>query len=198
MPGRAWQGQVHDLSRSPHCPSNGPSGRAPPALQQHKSMGPARVIGMGDSQGRLAPSDGSRRARARNERLSWECDLFPGSQDAPGPGPGRAMQRSRPVSRVLLKAIIPLGRMSPCVSSDLPESDAGHIMGLCLVLLQVGFAMPRLLPAARCALTAPFHPYPPPHGAAGGIFSVALSVGSRPPGVTWHPALRSPDFPPRK
>jgi len=31
----------------------------------------------------------------------------------------------------------------------------------------------------------------------GGIFSVALSVGSRPPGVTWHPVLWSPDFPPR-
>ena len=31
----------------------------------------------------------------------------------------------------------------------------------------------------------------------GGVFSVALSVGSRPPGVTWHPVLRSPDFPPR-
>ncbi len=31
---------------------------------------------------------------------------------------------------------------------------------------------------------------------AGGIFSVALSVGSRLPGVTWHPALWSPDFPP--
>ena len=29
----------------------------------------------------------------------------------------------------------------------------------------------------------------------GGIFSVALSVGSRLPGVTWHLALRSPDFP---
>ena len=29
----------------------------------------------------------------------------------------------------------------------------------------------------------------------GGIFSVALSVGSRLPGVTWHPALWSPDFP---
>jgi len=26
-------------------------------------------------------------------------------------------------------------------------------------LLQVGFAVPRLLPTARCALTAPFHPY---------------------------------------
>jgi len=32
----------------------------------------------------------------------------------------------------------------------------------------------------------------------GGIFSVALSVGFRPPGVTWHPALWSPDFPPRR
>lgn len=30
----------------------------------------------------------------------------------------------------------------------------------------------------------------------GGIFSAALSVGSRPPGVTWHPAQWSPDFPP--
>ena len=32
--------------------------------------------------------------------------------------------------------------------------------------------------------------------AIGGLLSVALSVGSRRPGVTWHPALRSPDFPP--
>ena len=31
--------------------------------------------------------------------------------------------------------------------------------------------------------------------AFGGIFSAALSVGLRLPGVTWHPALRSPDFP---
>jgi hypothetical protein len=30
----------------------------------------------------------------------------------------------------------------------------------------------------------------------GGLFSVALSVGSRPPGVTWHLIRRSPDFPP--
>jgi hypothetical protein len=28
-----------------------------------------------------------------------------------------------------------------------------------LVLLQVGFAVPLMLPPARCALTAPFHPY---------------------------------------
>ena len=58
-----------------------------------------------------------------------------------------------------------------------------------------GWGLPcrSVLPPARCALTAPFHPYLQ----AGGIFSVALSVGSHPPGVTWHPALRSPDFPHR-
>ena len=64
-----------------------------------------------------------------------------------------------------------------------------------LVLLRVGFTLPRLLPVARCALTAPFHPYLCPK-AIGGMFSAALSVGSRPPGITWHPALWSPDFPP--
>ncbi len=66
-----------------------------------------------------------------------------------------------------------------------------------LVLLPVGFAS-----ADGC----------PPHGALlphlftlathrkrpfGGSFSVALSVGSRRPGVTWHRALWSPDFPRR-
>ncbi len=32
----------------------------------------------------------------------------------------------------------------------------------------------------------------------GGIFSVALSMGSHPPGVTWRPVRRSPDFPLRR
>lgn len=32
-------------------------------------------------------------------------------------------------------------------------------IGSYLVLLQVGFSLPQLLPVARCALTAPFHPY---------------------------------------
>lgn len=65
-----------------------------------------------------------------------------------------------------------------------------------LVLLRVGFTLPLMLPPARCALTAPFHPYRPSRARSGGIFSVALSVDSRPPGVTWHPARWSPDFPP--
>ena len=49
----------------------------------------------------------------------------------------------------------------------------------------------------RCALTAPFHPYRFRAYARnlGGLFSVALSVGSRLPGVTWRLVLWSPDFP---
>ena len=46
-----------------------------------------------------------------------------------------------------------------------------------------GLPSPRLLPTARCALTAPFHPYL----RTGGFLSAALSVSSRPPGVTWRP-----------
>jgi hypothetical protein len=56
----------------------------------------------------------------------------------------------------------------------------------CSALLRVGFAMPRLSPGARCALTAPFHPCLCPK-AIGGLFSVALSVASQPPAVSRHP-----------
>ncbi len=55
-----------------------------------------------------------------------------------------------------------------------------------LVLLPVGFTMPLPLPATRCALTAPFHPYPSAKNQTGGLFSVALSLGSPPPGITRH------------
>ncbi len=60
------------------------------------------------------------------------------------------------------------------------------------ILLPVRFAMPSPLPETRCALTAPFHPYRSPKepcsptGEFGGLLSVALSLGSPPPGVTRH------------
>ena len=67
------------------------------------------------------------------------------------------------------------------------------------VLLPAGFAVPRTLPPARCALTAPFHPYrrSARSRVAGGLFSVALSLGSRPPAVnrrrsSMEPGLSSP------
>jgi hypothetical protein len=39
-----------------------------------------------------------------------------------------------------------------------------------LVLLQAGFTLPLPLPEARCALTAPFHPYRSPEGIAAVYF----------------------------
>jgi len=87
------------------------------------------------------------RLRARKHR--WK----------PKPRRGKKWKRNRPVSRVLSRTVIPLRRLSPDTCSDLPGSRADHAIVLpYLVLLRVGFTVPRLLPAARCALTAPFHP----------------------------------------
>jgi len=67
---------------------------------------------------------------------------------------------------------IPLGRPSPNASCDRPERRRegspgifGSLRDACrsyLVLLPVGFSLPPPLPAARCALAAPFHPCRPP------------------------------------
>ncbi len=65
--------------------------------------------------------------------------------------------------------VIPLGRASLRGSSDLPgscDAPSQHVrppkrtLLPYLVLLHVGFSLPPPLLAARCALTAPFHPYP--------------------------------------
>src|SRR5438270_10876967 len=102
---------------------------------------------------------------------------------------------------------IPLGRSLPSASCDRPERRregspgiSGFLRIACrsyLVLLPVGFSLPPPLPAARCALTAPFHPCRPPAPRTGpiglgGMFSVALSLGSPPPGVTRHRASVEP------
>ena len=98
---------------------------------------------------------------------------------------------SQPLSRVLSWTVIRLGLQSLTGSSNLPAPNAGRaIRGP--IWSCFGWSLPchGLLPAARCALTAPFHPYLIPLAwAIGGLLSVALVVGSRPPGVTWHPAL---------
>ena len=107
---------------------------------------------------------------------------------------------------------------------------AGPALPSYLALHHAGFSVPALLLARRWALTPPFHPYQTLRAlrdvpqvslrdatvlrAAGGLFSVALSVASplqaKPPGVTRRVALsrvladknishasgRCPDFPP--
>ena len=68
-----------------------------------------------------------------------------------------------------------------------------------LVLLRVGFALPAALLRRRCALTAPFHPYP---GVAAEAVCFLWHFPSKPglnpdlPDVIRHTALRSSDFPP--
>ncbi len=67
---------------------------------------------------------------------------------------------SSPISRVLSWTVIHLGPASPQTSSNLPESSAGHAIGFLFGLAPGGVYHRRgLLPATRCALTAPFHPY---------------------------------------
>ena len=114
---------------------------------------------------------------------------------------------SRPVSRVLSWATIPLGCTSPCTSSDLPGNARGPraagrsklrptrspiwpCSGRGLPCRACYQARGALLPH-RFTLASPRRTW-----RFGGLLSVALSVGSRPPGVTWRPALWSPDFPP--
>ena len=105
---------------------------------------------------------------------------------------------SRPISRVLSRTVIHLGRLSPNASSNLPGSSVGHAKRIPIwscsrwglpchyCYQQRGALLPHHFTLTPCLLQL-----------RGGIFSVALAVGLRRPGVTWHPALWSPDFPPR-
>ena len=133
------------------------------------------------------PSTEARTAQAQcNDAINKDA------KPACKPGPVRPFGRSRQRATV-----IPLGASSPMRSSDQPGSDAGHVIASLFGLAPSGVCRAvRRWPRTRCALTAPFHPcHASLTGPFGGLLSVALSVGSRRPGVTWHPALRSPDFP---
>lgn len=79
-------------------------------------------------------------------------------------------RRSRPISRVLSWAVIPLGAASPQRSSNLPGSNAGRAKGSLFGLAPGGVCRTGLLPDSRCALTAPFHPCRPSGEDVGGIF----------------------------
>ena len=69
-----------------------------------------------------------------------------------------------------------------------------------LVLLRVGFTMPRALQRERCALTAPFHPYLAIRENNQAVFSLwhwpYPGLETWTPDVIRHTALRSSDFPP--
>ncbi len=67
------------------------------------------------------------------------------------------------MSKLVRGTVIYLDRRLPAGSSDLPEPRTRRADAwLCLVLQRVGFALPDDSRRPRCALTAPFHPYPAP------------------------------------
>lgn len=71
-----------------------------------------------------------------------------------------------------------------------------YLMNPYLALLRVEFTVPRTVTSRAVRSYRTLSPLPDPLARAiGGLLSVALVVGF-PPGVTWHPALWSPDFPP--
>jgi len=101
---------------------------------------------------------------------------------------------SRSISRVLSRTIIHLGQTSLLASSDLPESSAGHACRIPIwSCSEWGLPSPQTVTSCAVRSYRTFSPLPIE---IGGFLSAALSVGSRPPGVTWHSTLWSPDFPP--
>jgi len=109
--------------------------------------------------------------------------------DGHSSGPNITVRLKRPTRR--------LWRAEQARSSDEAYSARPRLPPY-LVLLRVGFALPAALLRRRCALTAPFHPYP--GVAAGAVYFLwhFPSTGLEPslPDVIRHTALWSSDFPP--
>ena len=77
-------------------------------------------------------------------------------------------------------------------SCDLPGNPRGpRVAANCMlpysILLQAGFTLPRNVATRAVRSYRTLSPLPAPK-CLGGLLSAALSVGSRPPGVTWRPA----------
>ena len=184
-----------------------PPREEPPAAPAPGAL-PTPVTHETPSQEPLITPRGRRRAPASNTPMP---PVRLGEREGPAPRKKRA-EREGPAPRK---------RRAECESADKPGSVEGNhssrapVAG-CLQRPTRAQRGPRLrapiwpcsgrgLPSrrrcrrTRCALTAPFHPCRRHReSAGGGLLSVALSVGSRPPGVTWHPVLWSPDFPLRR
>ena len=112
--------------------------------------------------------------------------------DEQGVGDTVVRSGSQPVSRVLSRTIIHLGCMSPYTSCGLPGDNAGRIIIPLFGLAPGGVyhAVPVASHAVRSYRT--ISPLPGRSCRPGGIFSAALSVGSRRPGITWRPAHVEP------
>ena len=113
---------------------------------------PARLRGSGA--GRRAPASAEPGCGAEPHLIKDPPQRDDKPNSVPDPAPEDAGQATT----------IPLAPPSLVGSSDLPGGfgRAVLIAPPYLVLLRAGFSLPSALRRTRCALTAPFHPYPPP------------------------------------
>src|SRR5262245_53398876 len=103
----------------------------------------------------------TRPVRTRTPRAVMACIVLKVSQPAGKPN-SVTLRLAAASRRDSLRATpIPLGRRLLAGSSDLPGGlgRAALVTPPYLALLRAGFCLPPTLPPARCALTAPFHPY---------------------------------------
>ncbi len=137
--------------------------------------------------------------------FEWTSTGLPGRDAGRGAGPRVQRESGRAetaVSRVLSDLAVRGGHLSGTPVAGRLEQPTreswrdGPPLLPYLALLRVGFTE---LPASPPALVSSYltvSPLPaPPRRGVGGLFSVALSLGSLPLGVTQHPARWSPDFP---
>ena len=99
---------------------------------------------------------------------------------------------SQPISWVLFHTIINLVYLSPNISSGLPKSSASNALTFLFGLAPSGVCLANNISIVAVSSYLAISPL---QYINCGLLSVALSVSSHFPGVTWHSTLWSPDFP---
>ncbi len=121
---------------------------------------------------------------SREKRLRWPAQQVIQTVYKPGSVHISRHWTAIPLGQALRRASRDQpGRRNGNLPASMRKHEAGRPYS---VLLPVGFTLPALSPGPRCALTAPFHPCHRRLRASGGLFSVALSLGSPPPAVSRH------------
>ena len=192
--------RVHDFAGLVFCALGGtklPSG----ILQKHPSAVSAAVSYRGELDSRKSlPRENARPQKlhfcpsplpqpyARRKKMHLRPSAAGWSREV-----GRCEWADKPGSVVGRSFISSACRQTPPARN--PNARRATVWRSYLRLLQMGFAKPRRCRRAGALLPHRFSFSPVPRRGGGVFFSVALSVGSPRPAVSWHLALWSPDFP---